>query len=632
MSTLLATSEEASGVRRARAGALAQVCRTPCYLPSQGQALFACLHRSREGQSSTHGVLICPPVGYEQIHAHRSLRHLADDLAAAGFLACRLDYHGTGDSPGRDEDSDRCDTWQTNIRDAIRWLHDAHGCTQVSVIGVRLGALLALEVSGDSPVTDLILWAPVIKGRTYVREMQALAIAGGAELTDDSDLEAAGFVLTRQTADDLMRLDALDARPLCRRALVVARDDLMEDRRLVEHLGKFGVPAEQIRQPGYADMMAEPHQTKVPRQAIASMVDWLAAASLPTPCEDPDADFATAMNLTAGIRERIVEIPGEPELIGIATEPERDDPAVPTIVLANAGAAYRVGPNRLSVALARRLASRGFRCVRIDLAGLGDSVAPGATKENDSYGAELFPAVDRALRHLETEFGVRHVVLAGLCSGAYVAFQAAAQFENPALVESILINPLTFFWKDGMTIEAPDSAEFARFHYYSRSALQPSKWLKLLTGKSRIGLLGAMKMLAWRWRPRKSRPVSAGDLCVCGHDAHVGHPPRENLASDLRHIAASGRRLACFFSREDPGASLLMFHARRAVKALCKAGKMNLFFIDNADHTFSKRQPRETAVSAVVEYLAERYRNSDPHHRDTEAQRRNEERKTENRE
>ena len=41
--------------------------------------------------------------------------------------------------------------------------------------------------------------------------------------------------------------------------------------------------AEQTAQPGYADLMAEPHYNKVPGQAIACAVDWLRAA---TPVED----------------------------------------------------------------------------------------------------------------------------------------------------------------------------------------------------------------------------------------------------------------------------------------------------------------------------------------------------------
>ena len=43
------------------------VRRTAFYLESQGQPLFAWLHHRVEPTGFDHGVIICPPVGYEQL-------------------------------------------------------------------------------------------------------------------------------------------------------------------------------------------------------------------------------------------------------------------------------------------------------------------------------------------------------------------------------------------------------------------------------------------------------------------------------------------------------------------------------------------------------------------------------------
>ena len=58
----------------------------------------------------------------------------------------------------------------------------------------------------------------------------------------------------------------------------------------------------------------------------------------------------------------------------------------------------------------------------LDLAGLGDSVCPDSTRENDPYPATAFRDIAGTLNHLQSQLGVRKVVLMGLCSGAYAAF------------------------------------------------------------------------------------------------------------------------------------------------------------------------------------------------------------------
>jgi hypothetical protein len=61
-------------------------------------------------------------------------------------------------------------------------------------------------------------------------------------------------------------------------------------------------------------------------------------------------------------------------LVGILSRPPAGvDPAMPGVLLLNAGRIHRVGPNRLYVAIARRLAAMGFAVCRFDLSGIGDS-------------------------------------------------------------------------------------------------------------------------------------------------------------------------------------------------------------------------------------------------------------------
>src|SRR5258708_4953901 len=71
-----------------------EVQRAAFYLQSEGDSLFAWLHQRADGSSCDHGVIICPPIGCEQVHAHRTLRHLADAVARQKLPVLRVDSIG----------------------------------------------------------------------------------------------------------------------------------------------------------------------------------------------------------------------------------------------------------------------------------------------------------------------------------------------------------------------------------------------------------------------------------------------------------------------------------------------------------------------------------------------------------
>ena len=229
---------------------LAKVRRQAIRLESGGQSLFAWLHSAR---CANHGVVMCPPLGYEQVHSHRSWRVLADALAVVGFPVLRFDYHGTGDSAGCDEDPNRLATWLANVLDASKFLRNDLDCEKVSLVGLRMGATLATLASALEEIDSLLLWNPVVSCRQYVREMKALSLTAPIKappLADaPGDVEAAGFILTKQTVDELSELDLLKAKPRCRRALILARDDGPEDRRMFDHLTSQGITVSQTRSP-----------------------------------------------------------------------------------------------------------------------------------------------------------------------------------------------------------------------------------------------------------------------------------------------------------------------------------------------------------------------------------------------
>lgn len=84
------------------------------------------------------------------------------------------------------------------------------------------------------------------------------------------------------------------------------------------------------------------------------------------------------------------------------------------VVILNSGILHRVGPYRLHVTLARKLASAGFPTIRLDQSGKGDSEPRVNTSRADTISDEI-----RATSgFLAEQYGVSKIVLIGLCSGA----------------------------------------------------------------------------------------------------------------------------------------------------------------------------------------------------------------------
>lgn len=115
-------------------------------------------------------VLLCPPIGQDQIRSHRLYRQLANALLGDGYAVMRYDCYGTGDSPGASNEVD----WQRCIADTVaaaEELRQRSGSTQVIGFGARLGGSLALAAAGPARLSQLIVWDPVLDGAVYAAQL-----------------------------------------------------------------------------------------------------------------------------------------------------------------------------------------------------------------------------------------------------------------------------------------------------------------------------------------------------------------------------------------------------------------------------------------------------------------------------
>lgn len=115
-------------------------------------------------------VLLCAPIGQDQIRSHRVYRQLAHTIADLGYAALRFDCYGTGDSPGDALDIN-WDTCVANAVEAAAALRERSGSRDVIGYGARLGGNIALDATVPAALAQLVLWEPVLDGAAYVHEL-----------------------------------------------------------------------------------------------------------------------------------------------------------------------------------------------------------------------------------------------------------------------------------------------------------------------------------------------------------------------------------------------------------------------------------------------------------------------------
>ncbi len=396
-----------------------------------------------ESGPGASGVLILPPVGYQYWSAHRTLRVIAERLAAAGHAVLRLDHDGTGDSAGDQWDPGRVAAWRAGARAGADELR-AIGCERLVVAGARLGATLALLDGAELGAEAVVAWAPVASGRRYAKEIRLLstAVPEAHDPAGGGTVVTAGTVFGAETLADLSALAVTKATAAPARALVVG------DAAVAEHLRGLGCNAEHADLAGGELALEAPTEDAVvPEAIVGAIADWVGADDSP---RRPAPPARAATELTWGgatIAETVVEV-GARRLVGVLTEPTGTPAGRATVVFLNSGSEVHVGPGRAWVEYARALAVLGHPCLRVDFRGWGESPddghAPG--RPYDAHCVEDAIAVVRALRAQ----GHERVVLAGLCAGAWVALRAVLQ-EPAAGV--LALNP-QLYWRPGDPVEA----------------------------------------------------------------------------------------------------------------------------------------------------------------------------------
>jgi alpha-beta hydrolase superfamily lysophospholipase len=557
------------------------------------------------GQASGLGVVIVPPHGLEALAATKSLRLLADRLAAAGHAVLRFDLPGTADSLGSDADSDRLATWTASIASAADTLRLHAGTTGTVVLGLRFGAHLAALGSPSIPdLAGLVLLDPVVRGRAYARELAitARAVAEGARLDPDATSTPAGLLIGGHltTTDTLTAIGALDLgkqAPPAAPVLILHRKGANDATALASVWGaRVSVVAEAAT--GFEGISISPTMAVTPHAAFDRVAAWIGAL----PAREARARRAAAAAQLGGphFAEEALTFGEGDRLFGIVCTPLTPDPTKPAVLIVNAGRNPHVGWARSGVDLARRLAATGATSLRIDLAGIGDGVdRPDAP---DAIESVLYhPATETETQAAIDLLAARcpgPLVLSGACSGAYLAFHSAAR--DPRIAGLVLVNIQRFVWRKGETVAEAIASAYPLASSYVSKVWEGRAWRRVLSGERKLWPMVrefARRAVA---RIRALRPSEE----------------TQRARAMMAQLQARGVRVELFFSADDPGLGDLALHFGTGGRRLAGDPRVVMTLVPGSDHDLTPPEAREALfqrVLAATQAVQERVRGNLAH-------------------
>ncbi len=510
------------------------------------------------------GVVIAAPIGYAYWSSHRTLRVLAEQLAAAGHAVLRFDYDGTGDSAGDQWDPDRVTAWRATLGHAVRALQD-RGADQLHVIGVHLGATFALLDGAALGVTSIVAWMPV-DGRRFVKELKLL---GSTIPADEDPLDPpgtqvfAGNVFSSATlaACRELRLSSASAEEKAR--VLIVDDEAGSRSDLVANLRQSGCEVDH-RQLGGSELALElaPEFASVPAGIVGAICSWVQPP--PTEHRSPafnrsrssnaDGDRSAVIDWRGGrVREEVVELAPLGH-VGVLTGPAAGAATGVTLVFLNPGSETHVGPGRAWVEFARDLALRGRRTVRVDFLGWGESAdagrAPG--RPYDECGESDAEVIARALEALG-----HRVVLSGLCASAWIALRTVLSAPCAGV---IAINP-QLYWQRGDPVEID----------WDRVREGRAAQIKRIERGARLGVWTALDAL--------------------------GHRP--NSGRWLDELAATSVPIELLFTAGDDGLKFLRERLRRRVDQVGRSGRISVQEVPAVDHAMHMTWRRSRMTDAL---------------------------------
>jgi pimeloyl-ACP methyl ester carboxylesterase len=549
------------------------------------------------------GIVICAPFGHPNINAYRPLEVLARRIAASGTAVLRFDWPGTGDSgdPESDDAEGVVQRWTGAIAEAVDALRANVAVDRVGLIGLRIGATLALlAAEADPTLTEIGLLGPYIAGRQYLSEARAFHALARDTFSEpdfvppqlpDGSIESSGFLISPEEVAAFRSLDLSnrDLSPFAsRRVLLISAQAERRVDQFVDRLAAAHADVRAVVVPELTRAWDRTDVSMMTREVSTQVCDWLAE----TASEGPRTASRGVHPLpertidARGCRERpvVIDEDGEP-LIGILAEPSGEvrQPG-DWVIFLNAGRVRRIGPNRLVTTYAREWARAGLPSLRIDLGGLGDSAGDRFPDEtpfdrpprwvfNPSYPSDIRKVIEWLVR----EQGARRFTIVGLCSGAMWGFGAA--LADTRIVGVALMNPAVLF-DDGR------KSPIVRWAAVRRRALRPRSWPVLLKRRPRRSVVGIARGAAFTLSERVDVTWE-----------------RDRILEAAAQLHAQGTLASIVFVPGDPGIDYFKRYLGPDFAAVLAGQGVRLDTIQGPDHLFRPLWSHDLLRAALETHL-----------------------------
>ena len=280
-------------------------------------------------------------------------------------------------------------------------------------------------------------------------------------------------------------------------------------------------------------------------------------------------------------------------LFGIICRPEGRNPGGMAVIIGNTGRDPHHGSARFAVEFARRLASEGIASLRLDFAGLGDSVgSPG----NEKILSPLFETdrssdIRDAIDELQ-QLGYERFTLHGVCAGAYHAFHAALVDQRIAAL--LLINMPVFLWRVGDSIDFVRRKTSPPAHFLFKVASLES-WSRLL--QSRLDVSGALRAQYERLHDS----IRQTGLRMAERVARTG--PRSFARRALATLSHRSVRTLFLFAPGDGGIDAFERELGRDRVGLRAYPGTTMLIVPCLDHMLSAATQRRTAANLMIDFL-----------------------------